>query len=308
MNRRRFVQLSAAGSLSLPFAKWPLPTAASLLSIHVFSKHLQFLDYPKMAAAAKTIGFDGVDLTVRPGGHVLPERVQEDLPKAVEAIKKEGLQALLMTTAVDDAENPTDRQVLETAAKLGIKYYRMNWFRYPKTGSLPEALEDFKKRMLGLSDLNKKLGLVGCYQNHSGPFVGASVWEIWNLLEHSDPEHLGAQYDIRHAVVEGGRSWQTGLRLLHPRIQTIVLKDFLWQQNDDGQWVVKNVPFGEGMVNFKAYFEQLRNFGIQVPVSMHYEYDMGGAEHGGKKVTHPEAVYEAMRRDLQKAREIWQQP
>jgi len=305
MNRRHFIQVSTAGSLSLPFAKFPFPKAAPPLSIHVFSKHLQFLDYPDMAAAAKMIGFDGVDLTVRPGGHVPPERVQEDLPKAVEALQKEGLQALLMTTAVDDADDPTDRKVLETAASLGIKYYRMNWFRYPKTGSLPDALNDFQKRMRGLAKLNKKLGLVGCYQNHSGPFVGASVWEIWKLLEGTSPEHLGAQYDIRHAVVEGGRSWQTGLRLLHPRIQTIVLKDFLWQQNNEGQWNVQNVPFGEGMVDFRAYFEQLRTYQIQVPVSMHYEYDMGGAEHGSKKVTQPEVVYEAMRRDLQKARELW---
>ncbi len=308
MNRRHFIQVSATSSLGLPFAKLPFVQAAPPLSVHVFSKHLQFLDYPEMAAAAKTIGFDGVDLTVRPGGHVLPERVQEDLPQAVEAIKKEGLQALLMTTAVDDADDSTDRQVLETAASLGIKYYRMNWFRYPKTGSLTEALENFQKRMQGLAKLNQELGLIGCYQNHSGPFVGASIWEIWKLLEHSDPDHLGAQYDIRHAIVEGGRSWQTGLRLLHPRIQTIVLKDFLWQQNDKGQWYVQNVPFGEGMVDFRAYFEQLRTYQIQVPVSMHYEYDMGGAEHGGTEVTHPEAVYEAMRRDLQKARRLWQQP
>jgi len=305
MNRRTFLQLSAAGSIGLPFFKFPFNSAAPPLSMHVFSKHLQFLDYKNMAAAAKAIGFDGVDLTVRPGGHVLPERVREDLPKAVQAIRNAGLQAIMMTTKVDDVDNPTDRQVLETAAELGIKYYRMNWFRYPKEGALPEALDDFNKRTQELAKLNKKIGLVGCYQNHSGPYVGASVWEIWKLLEKTSPQHLGAQYDIRHAVVEGGRSWQTGLRLLAPRIQTIVLKDFLWQQNDEGKWYVKNVPLGEGMVDFGDYFKQLKAYNIQVPVSVHYEYDMGGAEHGGKDISNPEAVYSAMKRDLERARELW---
>ena len=67
------------------------PLAASPLKVHVFSKHLQFLNYQDMAAAARDIGFDGVDLAVRPKGHVLPERVETDLPKAVEAIRKAGL-------------------------------------------------------------------------------------------------------------------------------------------------------------------------------------------------------------------------
>jgi hypothetical protein len=33
-----------------------------------------------MAKAATEIGFDGVDLTVRPKGHVLPDNVEKDLP------------------------------------------------------------------------------------------------------------------------------------------------------------------------------------------------------------------------------------
>ena len=43
--------------------------------ISIFSKHLQWLDYNGMAKVLSEIGFEGTDLTVRPGGHVLPERV-----------------------------------------------------------------------------------------------------------------------------------------------------------------------------------------------------------------------------------------
>ena len=46
------------------------------------------------------MGFDGVDLSVRPEGHVLPEKVERDLPKAVEAIRKVGFSPFIMTTAV----------------------------------------------------------------------------------------------------------------------------------------------------------------------------------------------------------------
>jgi hypothetical protein len=60
---------------------------AQKLQICVFSKHLQWTDVHEAAAIARDIGFDGIDLTVRPQGHVLPERVETDLPAAVEAVR-----------------------------------------------------------------------------------------------------------------------------------------------------------------------------------------------------------------------------
>jgi L-ribulose-5-phosphate 3-epimerase len=39
---------------------------ADRLKINIFSKHLQFLNYYDLAEAAAEMGFDGIDLTVRP--------------------------------------------------------------------------------------------------------------------------------------------------------------------------------------------------------------------------------------------------
>ena len=116
------------------------------LKIHIFSKHLQFLNYQDLAEAAAEMGFDGIDLTVRPKGHVLPERVESDMPKAVEAMRKVGLIPLLMTTSVQDADNITDKQVLKTAVKLGIQYYRMNWFAYPEKKASPNRCSISNKK------------------------------------------------------------------------------------------------------------------------------------------------------------------
>lgn len=277
------------------------------LKIHIFSKHLQFLNYQDMAEAAAEIGFDGVDLTVRPKGHVLPERVEEDLPKAVEAMGKAGFDPLMMTTAVYDPGSTTDQQVLETAAQLGMQYYRMNYFRYPEGKSIPASIQQFQQQVKDLNQWNKRLGLTGCYQNHAGNYVGASIWELWELLKNTDQQYMGVQYDIRHAVVEGGLSWQNGLRLIHPQIKTLAMKDFKWEKKN-GAWHAQNTPVGEGMVDFKTYFQLLKQYQIQVPVSLHLEYPIGGAEHGATKLSSDkQVVFNAMRRDLQKVRELWQQ-
>src|SRR5258708_28380065 len=45
--------------------------------------------------------------TLRPGGHVLPERVTEDLPKAAEIIKKAGLKFPMCTADIIRSEEHT---------------------------------------------------------------------------------------------------------------------------------------------------------------------------------------------------------
>lgn len=310
-SRRSFLKNTLLTGSLFPFVHESLSAMytrkAEPLKIHIFSKHLQFLNYQDMAEAAANMGFDGIDLTVRPNGHVLPERVETDLPKAIEAMRKVGLAPLMMTTAIEDADNKTDKRVLKVAAKSGMQYYRMNWYAYPEGKSMPDALQDYQQKVKGLSLLNKKLGLTGCYQNHAGERVGSSVWELWELLKEADKQYMGIQYDIRHAVVEGGLSWQNGLRLIHPHIKTIPVKDFKWEKIN-GEWKVQDTPIGEGMVDFKTYFKLLKQYHVNVPVSLHIEHPVGGAEHGARQLTvDKEIVFKAMKKDLQKVQELWQQ-
>lgn len=276
-----------------------------VLDVHVFSKHLQFLNWKEAAEAAKEIGFQGLDLTVRPKGHVLPENVTRDLPKAIRDIRSTGMKCDMITTAIEDAAKPLDENVIETAGKSEVKYYRSNWFKYKKDLSLEGSLDYYQEKVRQLGELNKQNNIVGCYQNHSGLKVGASVWELKKILETADPKWFGAQYDIRHAVAEGGRSWPNGVNLLKDQIKTIVLKDFKWGQVD-GEWKIVNVPIGEGMVDFDAYFKLLKKYGLKPPVSLHLEYPLGGAEKGKNKIAVSQGVvFDAMKKDLTMVNKLW---
>lgn len=308
-SRRAFLRRAGAAAMGMA-AALALPgvsrAAGEELEVHVFSKHLQWLGYDDMAATAARLGFDGVDLTVRPGGHVEPSRVREDLPRAVAAVRRHGLKAELMTTAVTDAADPLAQDVLRTAAEQGIRQYRLGYYHYPDDGALPDHLAHFREQVEALASLNEELGLTGAYQNHAGTLVGASMWEVHALLRDRDPRWMGAQYDIRHAVVEGGHSWPLGLRLVRPHVVNIVAKDMRWAEEGEG-WEVVNTPIGKGMVDFGEYFGLLKDYGLHVPVSMHYEYDLGGAEHGDRTLEVPEdEVLHAMTRDLNTLRQLWQ--
>jgi len=73
MQRRNAVKLLGTIGLINPIKQvFPLFKESPITSeIHLFSKHLQWLDYEGMSKVAKQIGFDGLDLTVRRKGHVL---------------------------------------------------------------------------------------------------------------------------------------------------------------------------------------------------------------------------------------------
>ncbi|GAB3768781.1 sugar phosphate isomerase/epimerase [Spirosoma horti] len=309
-SRRRFLKHTALAAGALPVLATTAPALANggeapLPDIHIFSKHLQFLNYADMADAAAEMGFNGVDLTVRPDGHVRPERVEDELPKAVDALRKVGLTPKLMTTTVGNATNATDIRVLRAASKAGFQVYRMKWYPYDEKKSMPDSIQLYQQQLRALGEVNKTLKLTGCYQNHAGLLVGSSVWELWEILKLADPAHTGVQYDIRHATVEGGQSWPNGLRLLQSQIKSIALKDFRWTTKN-GVATVEDVPFGEGMVDFKRYFMLLKQYGIQVPVSLHIEYPSGGAEHGATKLTIPsKELFTAMKRDLNRLQERW---
>lgn len=310
MDRRSFLAGVAAAGAALPAAALRAedvprrrregrrtPHAGSYSAagpICVFSKHLQFLGYDAMAQTAAEIGFDGVDLTVRPGGHVLPERVERDLPRAVEAVRRAGLQVPMMTTAIATLDDPHAEIVLRTAADLGIRHYRMNWVPYEDDGGVRAAIEAYRPKLERLAALNEELGLHGAYQNHAGRLIGAPVWDLDVLFDGLDPRYIGAQYDIRHATVEGANTWSLGLRLIASYVRTTVIKDFEWEERD-GRWTVKNVPLGEGMVDFEAYFDLVRHLDISGPISLHFEYEL--PEHRDVE-RHATETSELMRRDL----------
>ena len=316
LSRRTFMKQAAVAAAVLPAVSTGLYTsgvtnerkAEDALEVHIFSKCLHFLDHRRMAEFAKNVGFDGVDITVRPGGHVEPENVAVDLPNAVKEVRGVGLKVKMIATAMGDPSDAVGRRVLEEAASLDIPFYRTDYFRYLKDKSVPESIAFFQQQAKELSELNRKLNIVGCYQNHAGLMMGASLWELWEFLRQADPEGLGVQYDIRHAVAEGGLSWENGLRLIHPHIKTIVVKDFHWVEQKNGQWRPVSVPIGEGMVDFKKYFRMLKDFNIRVPASIHFEYPLGGVESGAKKLTiGQDEVFHAMKRDLLAIRKLWQE-
>ena len=192
LSRRQFLQVSsaaawAAGAVPLPMNSAGRPARRPYRGTFCFfSKVVPQLNWQELAKSVKAAGFGGVDLTVRGGGHVAPQRAAEDLPKAVEAIRAEGLEVPMITTALTSAEHPTAVPILSTASKLSIPFLKPGYYRY-KFIDVRKELEEASHQFRGLVELAAKYNVVirqnpiGC-----GKYLGRQSLvhfaSEWNLL------------------------------------------------------------------------------------------------------------------------------
>ena len=302
MNRRTFTSLipaaaAAAATDPSPNTRWP---------IVAFSKHFQWTSVAEAAALCAELGYDGLDLTVRPGGHVEPAEVADALPTAVEAIRSNKLGMPMVTAGIVDATTPFAEATLRALAAAKIPRYRWGGFRYVDGKSIPAQLDELRPKVRDLAAMNKQFGLTAMYHTHSGPTqVGASMWDLYLLLKDYSPNQVSVNYDIGHAVVEGGYGdWTHTTRLLMPYTRGIAIKDFLWEKNSKGAWIPGWRPLGEGMVDFKRFLAMAKAGGFEGPVQQHFEYEgLGGADSGKKMLTIPkERLLATFRKDLVKLR------
>jgi sugar phosphate isomerase/epimerase len=277
LSRRSFIQ-TAAGAAALRLAS---PGAGAQRNagfrgtLCFFSKHLPQMNGRELGRAVQALGFDGVDLTVRSGGHVDPKRVAMELPPFVDAIRHEGLAVPMITTELLSDADPVAQPTLETAARLKIPFYKTGYYRY-KFVDVRKELEAAGRQLRGLADLSRRHGMRLGYHNHAG-YIGGPVWDFAPFIEPLDAATVGYYFDVRHAVVEGGDGgWRTALDLVSPRLSMIALKDFFWEKTG-GSWRQQNCPIGEGMVDWKRFFGMLAKARFHGPVSLHLEYEIVGA-------------------------------
>jgi sugar phosphate isomerase/epimerase len=269
--------------------------------VAIFSKHLLFLQGEELAKGAAEIGFDGIDLAVRKGGHVEPDRVRQDLPPLVALIRKQGLEVPMLTTDIIDNETPFTEDILKSMADLNIRYYRWGGLKYGGSQTYATQLDAMKPRIARLAAMNARYKANAMFHTHSGVgVVGASIWDLYILLKDFDPTSVAVNYDIGHATVEGGfGGWINSFQICGPYVRGIAVKDFLWAKNPRGQWAPAWKPLGQGMVHLPEFFSMVAKTKFAGPLQLHFEYPLAGADAGKTKLSgSKDEVFTAMKRDL----------
>ena len=208
-NRRQFMHASvavAAGSLAANTLAAPANKPETQISnpLCVFTKPFNSLSFDELADRIAELGFDGIEAPIRKGGHIEPEKVTEELPALVEALNKRKLEITVLTSDINDPDDPLTERVLRTAATLGIKRYRMKYFKYDLNGDIFSQIEQWRPKLKQLAAMNHDFGITAVYQNHAGSnYLGRSPMGSETCVEGHQP---GGHWScIRHTSCNGRR-------------------------------------------------------------------------------------------------------
>src|SRR5687768_16235264 len=100
IDRRQFLATLTAAIVG-PRSGWAAERAAGVrFPVIAFSKPFQNLDPEETAELIADIGYDGIECPVRKGGQILPERVEDDLPRMHDALMRRGRSLSLISTDI----------------------------------------------------------------------------------------------------------------------------------------------------------------------------------------------------------------
>jgi sugar phosphate isomerase/epimerase len=312
-HRRQFLKQSVQAAVALTAARGltdRLPATAAPASkpsptFAAFTESFQGWPIPKVCAKFKGIGLDGLDLTVRPGGHIEPADAAKRLPKAVAAARDHGVKILMLSTAITEA-NPLAEELLATASELGIGRIKLGYYRYRGFGTLRQQIEAARTKLRGVAALAAKYTTLPCVHVHSGDTIPGSGAVAAMLLDGFPPDQLGAYVDPMHMTVEGGNDgWRQGLDLLAPWIAISSIKNCKWittGRDSEGQqrWAFRKCPVADGIAPLPQYIDALQKLGYHGLYTLHSEY----ADRGSWKQLNADECLEQTRLDLEYVRQF----
>ena len=239
----------------------------------LYSKLVAKVEYDNLGKVLRDLGFDGCNLSVEPGGHVLPEQAQADLVRAVLAVTDVGLVVPVFTTSTTSPADPNIRLVLSIGNFLGVPLFRPGVWKYNGATEIEGRLAQVQGEIAGLAALGRSAAMALGLRNVAGDNVGSAVWDTNLIIRGLDPQWVGYDFDPGSAAAAGGvDGWWVALRLALPRLKMVTLNDFTWTRDASGAWKAAPCPLGEGMVDWPRFFAALARVKFTGPLSLDMAY------------------------------------
>jgi len=172
---------------------------------------------PELGELVSALGFDGIELPVRPGFQVEPQNVGRDLPKVARQLGEFGVK-------IYSVAGPADEATIVACAEAGVPVIRV-MARIGEAGymaSVAQIQREYDALVPLLDKHNVTLGV----QNHCGRYV-ANAMGLRHLLERYDPKHVAAVWDAAHEALNGAEP-EFALDIIWPHLCMVNLKNGFW--------------------------------------------------------------------------------
>jgi sugar phosphate isomerase/epimerase len=231
------------------------------------------------------MGYDGVDLTVMPGGHVDPSRYMVDLDRAFQTFQDAGIEVPMVTTGFTSPSQPYAYAILYVSAELGAHVCRLGAWPPPLAPEASGQLANIRASMMR-NDLAQfaatgtRCNITPLLANHARSYPGRSIPEVESMLTGIPPKAFGYCFDPVQAVIEGHspNAWEAALQAALPRLGAVALSDVALDQDKP-----RLCALGEGVIDWKKFFAALAAARFHGPVSMHMDYAPANGPNAMKK-------------------------
>ena len=188
--------------------------------ITVFTKPWK-MGLPELASFVRGLGFDGIELPVRPGYPVTPENVERGLPEAARILAEHGL-------TIESIAGPTDERTIAACADAGVRIIRI-CVSFPREQPYREGERELRSRLEGLMPALERCGVTLGIQNHYGPNSVCNAGGLRSLLDGLPRAMVAAVWDAGHSGLEGEQP-EMALDLVWPHLCMVNLKSAFWRR------------------------------------------------------------------------------
>src|ERR1051325_2505435 len=98
-------------------------------TVCLYSRVLIRIPYLDLPPIVQAMGFDGVDLSVEPDGHIPPQKADYNLMPGLEAFTGIGLDVPMLTTGLTVADKDAE-QILGLATYIGVPFFRPGHWKF----------------------------------------------------------------------------------------------------------------------------------------------------------------------------------
>jgi len=191
------------------------------VSFSVFTKPWK-TPLPDLARFVRGLGFEGMELPVRPGYQVLPENVGRDLPCSARLLAEHGLKIF----SVAPPGEPLGEPFIAACAEAGVPVIRV-MAPIGDDGYLASVAR-LQREYDALLPLLERYGVQLGVQNHYGPTV-CNAMGLRHLIERYDPRLIGAVWDAAHNALNG-EDPEMAIDIVWSHLCMVNLKNATWRR------------------------------------------------------------------------------
>lgn len=230
-------------------------------------------DYRREDAAAKIaeVGYTGVEWTVGyedrvfdsgEQWHVSLENLEEDAPRAREVAERHGLDIPSLGTSSDTGDFEKIERLMRGAVAMGAPMLRIGSARYDGSTHHDRLREMVVENYRTIEPMAAEHGVKALIEIHANT-ICPSASAAMRVLEHFDPEHVGAILDPGNMVIEGMERWRMGIEILGPYLAHVHAKNMAWMQDESGAWKWENASLQGGLADFEEIIASLHEYGYE---------------------------------------------